>query len=131
MSGDRIATPAWLTLLRALGAGALVALLIASVEWGGLDRGLMDRFSAGLWTFLAATTLIDAVISHRSGLPRANTAYLLTGCAGAACMAVAQLSRGVLGGLFLAAAAAFIVMSLVAARRYTRAVDRQAVSVNR
>ena len=125
MSGSRNATPAWLTLLRIGGAGAVVALFVASIDWGGLDRGLMDRFSAGLWAFLAATSLTDAMISHRSGSPRANVAYLLTGSAAAACMVVAQLSHGVVAGVFFVVAAAFLTASLVAVRRYKREVERQ------
>ena len=128
MSGSRNATPAWLTLLRIGGAGAVVALFVASIDWGGLDRGLMDRFSAGLWAFLAATSLTDAMISHRSGSPRANVAYLLTGSAAAACMVVAQLSDGALSAAFFAAAGAFIVASLVAVRRHKRDVEQQVLA---
>ena len=130
MSGSRNATPAWLTLLRIGGAGAVVALFVASIDWGGLDRGLMDRFSAGLWAFLAATSLGDAVISNRLGLPRAHLVYLLTGCAAASCMVVAQLSHGALSAAFFAAAGAFIGASLVAVRRYKRDVAQQVLAGN-
>ena len=128
MSGYRDATAVWLTLLRHLSAAAVVALFVASIDWGGLDRGLMDRVAAGLWSLLAATSLGDAVISHRLGLPRAHVAYLLTGCAGASCMVIAQLSHGALSAAFFAAAGAFIGASLVAVRRYKRDVEQQVLA---
>jgi hypothetical protein len=104
------------------GGGAVVALLVASIDWGGLDRTLMGRFSAGLWAFLATTALIDALMSRRSGLPRPHFAYSVYGAVGAGCMTISQLVSGLMAGAFLMAAAGWMVASLVAVRKYTREV---------
>jgi hypothetical protein len=108
------------------GGGAVVALFVGSIDWGGLDRTLMVRFSAGLWAFLAATALIDALMGRRLGLPRSHFAYSGYGAVAAGCMTVSQLASGLMAGVSLAAAAALMVASLVAVRKYTRDVRQNA-----
>ena len=110
------------TLLPGLTLGLAAAIVVAAIDWGGVDHTASTRALAGVWTFLAVQSLAAGWVSRRSRAPKRLVVGGLYGAVGAACMVPGQLANGWVAAGFVVAAAGFLIANLVEVHRFRREI---------
>ena len=72
----------------------LVAVLVAWVDWGGVDRTTSDRALAGIFAFMSANALTVALSTRPRWTHPSHIASQFCGAVASACFAGAMLTEG-------------------------------------